>query len=292
MKFSYLNTFVSVINNKSISMAAKELYISQPAVTKQIKSLEQYYCTKLVYRDKKELKPTEAGINFYEYALNVINSNHELKANLSKNCLVVKGNFNIISSNIPAYNYLPNAISNFLKNYKNVNIKIEVLDSCEVLKKVKNGSDSFGFVGEKKDIDNISYIKIFEDEMVLVGNSNYDNININEEFLQNQKYLVREVGSATLNDMVIYLANFNVKLSSKNVLINCLDNELLKKMLINTSALSYVSKKSLSSELKEKKLTVLDTGNKRSFYYIYNPTRHMSPPEKVFHEFILKNAIS
>ena len=73
MDIGLFKTFIAVVKNKSISKASETLYLTQPAVTKQIKLLEQLYDKKLFDRSqKRELRLTDAGRQLLDYANRII----------------------------------------------------------------------------------------------------------------------------------------------------------------------------------------------------------------------------
>ena len=65
MNIEYLKNFVTIVDEKNISLASKKLFIAQPSLSNQIKYLEDLYQTKLMYRGGKNIKLTPAGKELY-----------------------------------------------------------------------------------------------------------------------------------------------------------------------------------------------------------------------------------
>ena len=82
MTLRHMKIFISVCKEKSITIAAKKLYISQPAVSNAIKELESYYGTPLFDRISKKIYLTETGKTVYDYALHINSSFEELETSV------------------------------------------------------------------------------------------------------------------------------------------------------------------------------------------------------------------
>ena len=78
MNTSYLRTFIEVINLKNISKAAEKLFVTQPAVSKQLQLLEKDFGAELFKKNGREIIPTEEGYLLYKYAKNVLNEENKI----------------------------------------------------------------------------------------------------------------------------------------------------------------------------------------------------------------------
>ncbi len=281
MKISFLKTFIETVKTKNLSRSAKNLYLSQPAVSKQIQTLEKYYQTKIFVKNGNGLELTEDGEKIYTYALDAINLENELMLDIDTKNKKIEGEFNLCSSNIPMTSYLPYIIPEFLKKYNKAMVNVVILDTSEVIKEVKSGKESFGFIGKYYEDDTIGCLKVFESEIVLAGSKNFE---VSSKSLKKAKFIVREKGSATRASLEKYLKQYDVLLDGGNIAITLKNNDVILKMLKESNYLAILPR----CEVEKVSMAVLEICEKKPFYYIYNKRRYMSALETEFHKFIQK----
>lgn len=288
MRINNYETLIQVVKTGSITETAKRLFISQPAVTKQIKAIETHYGTVVFKREKNKIILTEDGKKVYDLAEKIVAYDSTLRVMLNKKADKIAGELHIIGSTIPSFYYIPKIASRFLKEYPEVRPLIETHASGEVLRRVKNGSVPFGFTGAKENDSNLEYIKVFEEEMVLVGNSNFHRKNVSNDFLSRQKFSIREEGSASRESFIRYLQSYGVELNDKNTMFVCKDNEMIKQTIKENDILAYMPRSNVDTYLKTGEITKLGKHETREFFYVYNVETELTKKQKAFHEFLLK----
>ena len=300
MKTSYLKSFIEVINLKSISKAAEKLYISQPAVSKQIQSLEKEFGFSLLIRKGKNIKPTKEGKKLYKDIVNLLNLEDEILNKYNKNNLKnCNKNLLIYSSSLPANYLLSNYLHEFSSLYPNINYTIESNDSKKVYDSISEGFTSFGFTGTKHQKKNIFEIPIFIDNLILVAPSTdyyrkFKNRTIEFTEILNENFILREKGSATLKTFSseIEKIGFNIKNLNTHVIVK--DIELTKRLIDKGFGISVLSKLSVENDLESGKFIELDVKNlniKREIYYVYHKKRYFSYVENLFKDFMLNKVI-
>lgn len=144
MELRHLRYFIAVAEEKSFNKAAERLYISQPPLSRQIKQLEEEVGVVLIDRDQRPLKLTEAGIFFYEHAIQILKKSDNLRAMTMR-----KGNFDgSISIGFVAsilYGTLPRVIARFRKVHPNIQIKLHELNSWQQTQALTSGKIDVGF---------------------------------------------------------------------------------------------------------------------------------------------------
>ncbi|MEG2839664.1 MAG: LysR family transcriptional regulator, partial [Lachnospiraceae bacterium] len=138
MNLEQIKTFISVVNHKSFSLAAKELFLSQPTISTHIKSMEEELRVQLLVRSTKDVVLTAMGLIFYPYALKMISTEQEALMQLHGDTCHIQGKVSFAVSSVPA-NYL---ISSFLayacKYNPEVSYKIAESDSMDVIHKISH----------------------------------------------------------------------------------------------------------------------------------------------------------
>ena len=160
MRLSNLNTFVKVMKFKSISRAAQELHLTQPAVTKQIKALEEYYGVVLTQRQDNQVIPTREGKKLYGYAVSILTENCELLNAFKSELDDSSGHIELMASNYPSQYIVPALITEMSGINEKMTYSIRTSHSQDVYYHVKNGIYTAGFVGSKKNYPNIESLGI------------------------------------------------------------------------------------------------------------------------------------
>ena len=290
MNTSYLRTFIEVIDLKNISKAAEKLFVTQPAVSKQLKLLEHDFGAELFRKSGREIFPTEEGEILYKYAKNVLSEENKIYSMLKKDGKLT-GTLTIYTSSVPADYYIQDLILKFHNLYPDINYVINKVDSDIVFKNIEEGFTSFGFTGSTYKNKKIDSICIAEDEVVLVASAKRNELkdSIKASDLLNQKFVLREKGSATLHIFEKYLIKNKIKLDDLNIIILAEDNEIIKQFILNDMGIGILPLKAVEKEINEGKLFAVkidDMQLTRKLYYVYQKDRYFSNVEEKFKEFM------
>lgn len=179
--------FYYVAKNKSISRAADELFVSQPAVSKSIKSLESELNAVLFNRTNAGVTLTYAGEIIYnkiKKAMELISSSiDDLESLNNMEC----GNINIGAGNTIIQKYLMKYINEFHNMYPNINVKVHTLDTSELIKREQIGLIDIVFTHLPNSFpDNFEVVNLIKLHDILVAdkNSKYINKVINKNNLE------------------------------------------------------------------------------------------------------------
>ena len=233
MDFKQLESFITISKLNSFSKAAEKLFLTQPTISNHIQSLEKELGTILFNRTNKKITLTESGEILYEYAISILNKRDLAFFSLNEFKGKIEGMLEISSSTIPEEYYLTDIISKFNMIYPDVKYILMKYDTKQVLDKIQMGEIDFGIVGAKKELPNIKYIKIFDDEIVLIApkNEKYNNIeSINIKDFKNFPIIMRENGSGTRENLCKKLNDSNLQLNDLNVIAEIESNQTIKKI--------------------------------------------------------------
>ncbi|QQY78780.1 DNA-binding transcriptional LysR family regulator [Keratinibaculum paraultunense] len=295
MDFRQLETFIEVANLKSFSRAAEKLFITQPTVTNHIQNLEKELGTILINRSGKNISLTEAGKLFYKYAVNIINCCEMAKFDLASYKGRIQGHINIYSSSIPRKYILPNILLKFFNEYPDVTFSILDEDSKNVTNSIINGNTDFGIVGAKYPHNNLNYLELMKDRLVIItpNNSKFNKPNYSiltlDEVLE-QKILIREKGSGTRNLLENKLNTIGINIKDLDIIAYIEDTETIKELVHLGAGISFISEKAVVDDVKLNKYKVYylkDLDLSRKFYFVYHNKRQLSPLNETFKNFIL-----
>ena len=293
MDFRQLESFVAISKFKSFSKAADYLFITQPTISSHILNLEKELNTVLINRSNKKISLTKAGEVLYDYAINIINLRERARYKLGEFKGKIVGNIEIASSTIPEQYIIPDLICKFNKIYPDVTFTMLHYHSTQVVEGIVNGDIDFGIVGAKIQHNQLKYIDLIDDELVIVTpyNGAYDDktplITLDE--ILNEKFILREQGSGTRNLIDKALRNQNVDIDKLQVVAYIENTDAIKQCVRRGLGISILSKRAIEDEIKHKLLSYIkikDLDFKRKFYFVYHSQRSPSPLEIEFQQFV------
>jgi DNA-binding transcriptional LysR family regulator len=148
-----LLTFVTVTRLQSVSLAAEELHLTQPAITKRIQLLEQQLNTRLFDRIGRKLFLTEAGTCLLPYANNILQLLAASRQALADLDGEVRGVLKLVTSHHIGLHRLPKVLQAYKKRYPLVKIQIEFMNSAEAHQAILQGQADVGVTTENDDPD-------------------------------------------------------------------------------------------------------------------------------------------
>jgi DNA-binding transcriptional LysR family regulator len=170
MKIYQFKIFDTVTKAKSFSKAASLLYLSQPAVSKHIKSMEEYYGIKLFERTNQGVTLTSAGQTVYDYCKKILNVHDELESEIDKHLDIKNLNLTIGASVTPGEYLLPCTVWTFKDKHPQINIKLKINDTNKIVEKVLKDEVDIGIVeGNIPPKSNLKTEKIMYDKLKFIA---------------------------------------------------------------------------------------------------------------------------
>ena len=192
--FSKVETFLTVVREKSFSKASKKLGISQPAVTQQIKLLEEYLDVQIVDRKKNGIKLTTAGEELYRVAIKlekqIISAEREMLRLVNKELIFILGASPVIGNYI-----LPDFLNDIQEAIKN-NVMLRVDNAGEITEKLVDRKVDLALLEAPFFHEGVIYREWMEDELVIASRSPLPKI-IKKEDLFTFSWICREEESST-----------------------------------------------------------------------------------------------
>ncbi len=192
--FTKLNTFLIVVKEKSFSKASAKLGISQPAVTQQMRFLENYLGASIVDRKKNGIRLTKEGEKLYQIALKIekvlLSSESELLKIINKDITFIFGASNAIG------NYILPTFLNDIKDKINNDVSVNISSSAETIEELKDKKVDMALIESPIFEDGIIYREWIEDEIVIFSNQKLPKRVKNEDLLS-YKWVCRDINSHT-----------------------------------------------------------------------------------------------
>src|SRR6266581_6939462 len=164
-----LAAFCAVVERKSFSQAAERLGVTQPAVSLQIRSLEQRLGRQLLDRSGRRVEPTEAGRRLYASAQRLLAAEEHLLEDLdAEDEGAITGTLELGASTGPGGTVVPLLLCEFQELHPDVRIRLSVSDTQTVVAQVAERELELGVVGAAPRHRGVAYEPFFRDEVVLV----------------------------------------------------------------------------------------------------------------------------
>lgn len=286
MNFNQLRIFYAVAKNKSVTLAAKELFLTQPAVSIQIHLLEEDYGVKLFNRSGKGITITEEGKLLLSYAERIFNLSVEMEEALWQMKSLDRGRLKIGSSRTIGSYYLPQLFEIFKLKYPHIEIQMDISNSSRVIEGILSLQNDIGFIGIDYFHKNLVLKPFIKERLVLITPTDHELTHkkaISYKDLNGQKMIMREKGSGTMELIKQELIKNKV---SVETVMELGSNEAIKRAVEAGLGVSIISNNVVKREKDQGRIKVLHfSSNKdiiRYFYIIYHKDKYLSDLLKAF----------
>lgn len=280
-----LTVFISVARNGSFTRAAKELHISQPAVSRHIFELEAEYGVRLLDRTGSGVGLTPAGKLFLNKAEDIIDKYKALKLEMNLMTGNFAGELRVGASSTVSQYILPVFIARFMALYPEVKLSLYSGNTEQIETALKEHLVDIGIIEGEHRKPEFKYRRFRKDELVLVTSVKNDlDEEISLEELSTIPLVLRESGSGTLEVIEKTLASHKLKLARMNLILQLGSTESIKRFILSSiSTCAIVSVSSVLEELLDNKLKVIDIDGvefTREFAYILPQGQHTELQER------------
>jgi DNA-binding transcriptional LysR family regulator len=285
-----LKIFETVARRLSFSRAAEELYLTQPAVSTQVKQLEEHAGLPLFEQLGKKIYLTPAGNEMLHYSRAILEQFREADDAMARLKGISGGTLNVAVISAGDY-FFPRLLAAFTKRNTDVRLNLAVHNREELLHQLTdNLTDLAVMVRPPKDMDtaNVSfaphpYVIVAPPDHPLVGKTD-----IPLEALAEEPFIVREKGSDTWNSME---EGFAGRLPNLNIAMEITSTETIKQAVIAGMGISFLSAHTISMELQVGKLAVLDVAGfpvMLNWFVVHRNNKRLPPVALAFKEFLIE----
>ena len=286
--FRQLELFVAIAKYSNLTQAADSLYISQSAASMALAQLERQLDRQLFERIGKKLLLNNHGKLLLPKAVEVLTRIGEIEQVTKQSATKLTGELKIGASTTIGNYVLPKAISNFIKKYDEVNLQLVVDNTQRIINEVLQFNIDVGFIEGYCHHPEIHVGKFMQDELVVIASPKHSLAGKRQlawSDLAQAEWILREKGSGTRE--VFEKAIYN-KIDNIKMLAELGSSEAIKQVVADGLGISCLSKLSLTSELKLKKIVILpvNLNIKRYFYCLLHHKKYQTP---ILQEFLQVN---
>ncbi|MBF0369157.1 MAG: LysR family transcriptional regulator [Magnetococcales bacterium] len=285
-----LRVFYAVAKNLSFTRAAEELYLTQPAVTFQIRQLEEHFNTRLFDRHHNRISLTEAGDTVYGYAERILELYRETEKAINEMTGVTRGLIKLGASTTIGEYLMPRILSGYHDLFPNVQVRLTVHNTRLVVRKLEDATIDAGMVEGPVKNKNITVAPCLEDELMVilpVGHPLSKHDEIPPESLKDYPFVSREEGSGTRAVIAELLGKGGVAYDDLDTILEMGTTESVKGAVEGGMGYSIVSNVSLRKELDMKVLIakrIKGVPMKRRINFVYQKQKFRS---KAVEEFLI-----
>ena len=272
-----LQIFLKVVQTKSITKASEELFMTQPAVSIQLKNLQDQFEIPLTEVISRQLYITDFGMEIAQIAERVIQELDNITYKTQAYQGILTGRLSISSASTGKY-VIPYFLSGFMEMHTGIDLVLDVTNKTRVIESLKNNEIDFAMVSVVPDKLAVEEEVLIENKLYLVGN---------QDLRDEKKPLIyREEGSATRMAMEKYFEEHQGKRRKRMELTS---NEAVKQAVIAGLGYSIMPMIGIHNELVSNQLYVLDSPDlpiKTEWRLIWLKGKKLSPVSQAFLEFI------
>lgn len=292
MTIRHLKIFIAVVENKSITKAARELHLAQPSVTLAIQEIEQYYGILLFDRIGKRLYITDSGNQFYDYASHIISLFDEMEKKFKDGDILKELH---IGASITIGNfYLPELINRYKEKHPDITIHAIIQNTESIEESLIQNSIDFALIegGTVKDA-RLKQIPFMEDQLLLVCGKTHElsekeSITLHE--LAHCDFILREKGSSTRESLEKLLTDNHLTITP---IWESVSTQAIIRAVEAGLGVSVVPSSLAKREIRKKRLHVIEIENNslsRHFSILYHRNKYLSQSAKDFIELCKKSA--
>src|SRR5579863_8051210 len=173
MDFDQLDTFIEVARLSSFSRAAEKRFRTQPAISSQIRSLEEEVGAKLLDRSGGKVSITAAGKLFLKFAEDTLDARKAAMTNIAETERVPRGEIVVGANEGTCLHILPEVFANFKKQYPDVAVNIRRAEYARILESVTDNSVDFGVVSLPVKDSRLTVVLLHQDELIIIAPPNH-----------------------------------------------------------------------------------------------------------------------
>jgi len=287
--FRQLRLLEAVARNSSFTRAAEEMYLTQPAVSTQIKQLEEVVGMPLFEQMGKKIFLTEAGKEVYAFSRTISEQFRDIESVLDEMKGVKRGMLSLTVTTTGKY-FAPYLLAEFVKRHPGTQVHLEVANREEVMQQLQDNVPDMAIMGTPPNNIDLQFQTFMQNPLVIIAAPDHPLANMKRIPLKRlvaENFIQREKGSGTRNAVERFFGERNIHL---NTSMEMSRNEAIKHAVMAGLGLGIVSLQTLEFELELDKVAILNVEGfpiMKEWYLVHRRGKRMSPIAQEFHDFVL-----
>lgn len=287
-----LTIFDSVVNHLSFTRASEELYLSQPAVSMQIKQLEESIGLELFEKMGKSLYLTNAGRELCQYSKNIAKEIRNAEDAIACMKDLSHGQLSITVASTANY-FAAHLFAKFSRLHPKVHLSLDVTNRENLIQQLKDNECDLVIMGKPPEELDVVKTPFMENPLVIIAPPDHPLCgchDISLKTISQYEFIVREQGSGTRSAIERFFDEHHLPLKTMAEMTSC---EAIKQAVGAGLSLGIVSIHTLELELATKRLVILDIEHMpilRHWYLVHRSEKRLSPIAREFSKYVLNEA--
>ncbi len=285
LNFNQFRVFYSVAKHLNYTRAAAELFISQPAVTAQMKAFEEYCGFKVFKKRGRKNWLTDEGRALLEYASKIFGLEKDIESAIDDMRQLKRGVLRIGTTKAYARYFMPLMLSTFHGKFPDIKIELNEGSSHDMALSLLQFKNEVAVIAKTGDIEGLRYIPFSQEEMVLIAAPGHPLARrkaINFKMLAAVPFIMKDRGSGTrrlVDDL------FEQNACEPDILMEVSNSEFIKELVHRGDGVSLLVRESAAAEIAEGKLAAIPIKDEEPYLDVsicYLADQHLSPSAKAF----------
>lgn len=289
INFHQLRVFYQAAREQNFTRAAHRLYITQPAVTAQIKLLERHLNLKLFRKRGRRLHLTEEGRTLYQYARKVFDYEKEIEDVIEEMRHLKRGVLRLGTTKTYARYFMPFLITSFHQAHPDIRIHLDEGSSRDMTESLLDFRNEIAIIAKAVDHPDVRFIPFSHEELVLIAAPTHclaGRRAVGFEDLRTEPIIMKEAGSGTRKVVNELFEQHGI---TPDILMETSNTEFIKQLVQRGEGVSFVVREAVAMELQEGKLAWIPLEGGRLYLDVsvaYLRDQHLSPPAGAFLEIL------
>jgi DNA-binding transcriptional LysR family regulator len=291
VNLNQLRVFYEAARCENFTLAAKKLFITQPAVTAQIKIFEDQCNLKLFKKKGRNIFLTDEGRTLYNYTRKIFEWEKEIENLIDDMRDLKRGILRLGVNKTYARYFMPFLITGFREAYPHVKIHLDEGSSLDMIYSLRDLRNELAVIAKVGDHPDVCFIPFSQEEIVLTLNPEHPlatRTAVSVEELAEEPIIMKEAGSGTrklVNEL------FELSCLTPNILMETSNTEFIKELVQRGDGVSFIVEEAVTLEVREKKLAAVSIEGRRILLDVsiaYLEDQPLSPAAKAFLDILLK----
>ena len=285
INLNQLRAFYQVARCQNVSLAARQLFVSQPAVTAQVKLFEESCGLKLFKKKGRNLILTDEGKTLFNFSKKIFDYEQKIEDAVTQMKELKQGNLKLGSARTYARYFMPFLLTGFRDAFPHLKIHLDEGSSREMIHSLVELKNEVVIIAKADEHPNIAFIPFSREELVLILPPNHRLANEDSvgfgQFAQ-EPVIMKDPGSGTRRLVDDLFSSNGV---TPNVLMETGDAEIIKLLVQHGEGISFLAKEAVAFELQENKLITVPLKKDPIFLDVtiaYLKNQPLSPPAQAF----------
>ncbi len=284
-----LRVFEAVADELSFTRASEKLHLSQPAVSIQVKQLEEGVGLPLFEHMSRRISLTEAGRIMYRCSQTIRSVLEDAGEQIDELKGIQRGRLDVTVATTASY-FASRILAGFASHYPQIAVSLDVTNREGLLQQLESNLCDVVIMGEPPQGKNLEYTPIMENPLVIIAAPQHPlagKRNIPTEELGKQGFVFREAGSGTRAAIIRFLEKKGIEI---RITMEMTSNEAIKQTVQAGLGLGIVSRHTVELELETGQLVELDVKHfplLRHWYLVRRADKQLSPVAQRFETFVL-----